>query len=257
MFDAFPRPMLFAHRGASSYAPENTLAAFELAVRQFKHQPPAVELDAKLSKDGKVFVFHDQTLERTTNGAGRVSDLTLEQLREFDAGAYFDLKFAGEKIPTLDEVFESIGGKALINVELTNYATLRDALNEHVADIVQHHNMSGRVIFSSFSSGNLRKMARLLPEVPRALLIYSGAIGSLQRTWAGILSTSYQALNPHFRSTTSQLVDLAHRKGQRVNVYTVNETGELLRLAKLGVDGIFTDDVLTAEEALSRYSTGA
>lgn len=249
--------MLFAHRGASGYAPENTLAAFELAVRQFKTQPPAVELDAKLSKDGGVFVFHDQTLERTTNGSGIVRNMTLDQLREFDAGSYFDEKFAREKIPTLDEVFEAIGNQAVINVELTNYATPGDALNEHVADIVRKHNLVDRVIFSSFLSGNLRKMANLLPEVPRALLIYSGTVGSLQRSWAGLWRTSYQALNPHYRSTTSELVTAAHRKGRRVNVYTVNQVEEILHLARIGVDGIFTDDVLRAEEALSTFRTDA
>ena len=116
MLTSFPKPMLFAHRGASAYAPENTIAAFELALQQFKNQPPAIELDAKLSRDGQVFVFHDLTVERTTNGKGKISDFTLQQLQELDAGPYFDQRFLGEKIPTLDSVFEVVGTKAFINV---------------------------------------------------------------------------------------------------------------------------------------------
>lgn len=257
MLDTFPKPMLFAHRGASAYAPENTLAAFELAVRQFKNQPPAIELDAKLSKDGQVFVFHDLTLERTTNGHGKVKDFTLAELQELDAGSYFDQCYASEKIPTLSDVFESVGKQAFINIELTNYASSGDALNEHVAELVVHHNLMNRVLFSSFFSGNLRKMARLLPEVPRALLIYRGIIGIWQRNWFVQFSTSFQALNPHFRDSTLRLVTAAHRKGQRVNVYTVNDEKEIRRLAHIGVDGIFTDDALTAEKALTEFRTSA
>ena len=132
-----------------------------------------------------------------------------------------------------------------------------DALNEKVAELVVRHNLAGSVIFSSFLSGNLRKMARLLPEVPRALLIQYGILGFLGRSWLVRLRTSYQALNPHFHDATPRLVEAAHRRGQRVNVYTVNESSEIQRLAKIGVDGIFTDDVLTAESALAEYRTSA
>jgi glycerophosphoryl diester phosphodiesterase len=253
MLNAFPKPMLFAHRGASAYAPENTLAAFELAVQLFKSQPPAIELDAKLSRDGKVFVFHDLTVDRTTNGKGKTADFALQELQELDAGSYFNQSFSGEKIPTLESVFETVGGKAFINVELTNYATPRDGLNEHIAELVTKHNLTKSVIFSSFLPGNLRKMARLLPDVPRALLTYHGIIGLIQRNVLVELMTSYQALNPDFRDTTLALVDSAHRKDRRVNVYTVNDPKEIRRLAEIGVDGIFTDDVLTSESVLIDY----
>lgn len=257
MLTSFPKPMLFAHRGASAYAPENTIAAFELALQQFKSQPPAIELDAKLSIDGQVFVFHDLTVERTTNGKGKISEFTLQQLQELDAGSYFDQRFLGEKIPTLDSVFEVIGTKAIINVELTNYSTPRDGLIEHVAELVTRHNLTNNVIFSSFLPGNLRKMARLLPDVPRALLTVRGILGVIQRSIWVELNTSYQAVNPDYRDTTLALVNAAHRKGRRVNVYTVNDPQEIQRLAEIGVDGIFTDDVLTSERVLEEYRNSA
>src|SRR3972149_8380299 len=106
MFERFPDPILFAHRGASAHAPENTLPAFELALDQ---GADGVELDAKLSADGQVVVIHDRTVDRTTDGHGRVSDLSLAVLRSLDAGGSYSDQYRGVKIPTLEEVFETIG----------------------------------------------------------------------------------------------------------------------------------------------------
>src|SRR5512143_222647 len=107
-----PRPVIFGHRGACAHAPENTLASFQMA---FEQGADAIELDAKLSADGKVVVMHDATVDRTTGGHGRVSSLTLAELRELDAGASFSENYRGQKIPTLEEVFESEGQKGIIN----------------------------------------------------------------------------------------------------------------------------------------------
>ena len=125
MLESFLKPMVSAHRGACKYAPENTIASFDLAVEQ---GADAIELDAKLSADGKVMVIHDQTVDRTTNGKGKVNQLTHQELKQLDAGSFFDPRFSGERIPTLDEVFESVGRKIFINVELTNYASRHDEL---------------------------------------------------------------------------------------------------------------------------------
>lgn len=114
------RPILLGHRGAKNYAPENTLAAFTLALEQ---GADGVELDAKLSADGVVVVHHDAMLDRTTDGKGPLARHTFAQLRELDAGSFFSEKFRGEKIPTLEEVFETVGKRAVVNVELTNYST--------------------------------------------------------------------------------------------------------------------------------------
>src|SRR5512141_2609782 len=101
MLENFPKPFLLAHRGASTHAPENTLPAFELALEE---GADGVELDAKLSADGKVVVIHDATVDRTTDGHGRVSELSLQELKALDAGASFGDRFRGVRIPTLDEV---------------------------------------------------------------------------------------------------------------------------------------------------------
>src|SRR5690242_12342962 len=103
MLESLSRPVIFAHRGACAHAPENTLASFELALAQ---QADAIELDAKLSADGFVVVHHDDTVDRTTDGKGRLKNLTLAELKKLDAGSSFAETFKGEKIPTLEEVFE-------------------------------------------------------------------------------------------------------------------------------------------------------
>jgi glycerophosphoryl diester phosphodiesterase len=108
MFAQIAQPAIFAHRGASAFAPENTMAAFELAVQE---KADAIELDAKLTADGQVVVIHDQTVDRTTDGRGRVGDMSLAQLRQLDAGSHFARAFQGERIPTLDEVLAALGDK--------------------------------------------------------------------------------------------------------------------------------------------------
>ena len=168
----WPRPLIFAHRGSSAHAPENTLAAFELAVAQ---GTPAIELDTKLSADGQVVVFHDATVERTTNGRGYVSKLTLSALRELDAGSFFSEKFKGEKIPTLEEVLETIGKRVFISIEFSNYYTFpHDGLVDKVCGLVKRFGLQDNVLFSSFLPSNLKRTRELLPEVPRALLALRG-----------------------------------------------------------------------------------
>ena len=139
--------MVVAHRGASAFAPENTLAAFCLAVEQ---GADAIELDAKLSADQQIVVIHDKSVERTTDGKGEVRRLTLGQIKSLDAGSFFSSRFAGEPIPTLAEVFEEVGKRVLINVELTNYASPTDDLVDRTAALVKQFGLEERVLFSSF-----------------------------------------------------------------------------------------------------------
>ena len=248
MFSELPTPAIFAHRGSSAHAPENTLAAFELAMRQ---EADGIELDAKLSADHQVVIIHDQTVDRTTNGTGRVRDFPLSGLRELDAGSHFDVAFKGEPIPTLAEVFEVVGNRTFINIELKNYESPNDPLPERVAELVIHHRMSDRILFSSFNPFVLRRIHHLLPEVPIGLLALPGRFGSLVRSWFGKFIVPYQALHPQLRDVTETLVRHAHRAGHKVNVYTVNQSAEMQRLFSLKVDGIFTDDPLLAKQVLA------
>ncbi len=242
MLNTLPQPVIFAHRGASAHAPENTLAAFELAVEQ---GADAIELDVKLSADGHVIVIHDATVDRTTGARGKVKDMSLAELRSLEAGSFFGARFQGEKIPTLEEVFETVGKKTFINVELTNYNTPRDHLVEFVCMLVKKFGMQKRVLFSSFLSGNLSNARGYLPEVPTGLLALSGILGLWPRSF-GFAFGKYDALHPNLKNATQQQVYFAHRLNKRIHVWTVNKEADLRRLFKWGVDGVFTDDAQLA-----------
>lgn len=237
MFEATNHPIIFAHRGASAHAPENTLAAFQ---RALDDGAPAIELDVKLSRDGQVVVIHDQTVGRTTDGRGKVGELTLAQLKALDAGSWFDSAFRGERVPTLDEVFTTFGRRLFVNVELTNYASPFDQLVPEVALAVRQHDLGEYVLFSSFFPHNLSAARKLLPQVPRGLLAFPGFKGGIQRVIGRFMDL--QAEHPFISDVTAGTVASAHARGRKVFAYTVNNLDEMRRLIDSGVDGIFTDD---------------
>ena len=184
-------------------------------------------------------------MDLTTNGHGKLSNLPLAELRELEAGGSFVGKFRGEKIPTLDEVFESFGKRAIINVELKNFSMPFDSLVEKVCEVVHRHGMQKNIIFSSFLPWNLKKAARLLPEVPRALITMRGRWGVWGRSF-GFNFGDYDALHPNLVDVTAQQVQRVHKLNRKINVWTVNAEEDMRRLIGWGVDGFMTDDPLLA-----------
>lgn len=247
MYNTLPHPTIFAHRGASAYAPENTLAAFELAVVQ---NADAIELDVKLSSDDQVVVIHDQSVDRTTNGKGRVKDMPLAALRELDAGSHFDVAYKGESIPTLAQVLETVGRKLFINIELTNYSSPSDSLPLRVSELIHSFGLAENILLSSFNPMVLRRIHKLLPTVPIGLLAHHRFSGALTRGWIGKVLVDYQAFHPELRDVSQDLVERMHQTGHRVHVYTVNQVKDMVRLYTYGVDGIFSDDPIRARETL-------
>ncbi len=242
LIDQFSPPIIFGHRGASKYAPENTLSSFKSA---FEQGALAIELDVMLSADEELIIIHDSTVDRTTNGCGKVNELSLDSLKKLDAGNKFSTKFKGEKIPTLEEVFDLTMGKYLINIELKNYHTPGDHLVEKVHESVVKRKMNNSVIFSSFLPGNLIKIRKLLPEVPSALLTLEGWVGKLE------LSPFLKFLSPHFIHPDYRLIDekfiqREHTRHRRVNVWTVDKEDDLRNFINAGVDGIITNDPILA-----------
>ncbi|MBI3159402.1 MAG: glycerophosphodiester phosphodiesterase [Chloroflexi bacterium] len=235
---ALPRPAIFGHRGASAHAPENTLAAFRLAHSQGAE---GIEFDVRLTGDGQVAVIHDDSVGRTTDGAGRVSRLPLAALREFDAGAWCDPAFAGERIPTLEEVLEMAGDDLILNIELKPAPGGRRALAAAVAARVRRHARQAQVLLSSFDRQALALARRALPETATGVLAMPGAAGGWAR-WRYAGRGPHRTLHLHHSDVSPRLLRRAHRAGQALFAYTVNAPEDLRRLFALGVDGIFTDD---------------
>jgi len=248
MLETFPHPILLAHRGDLTHAPENTLPAFSQAIQK---GADGVELDAKLTADGHVIVIHDETVDRTTNGKGKVASFSLDAIRKLDAGSWFDAKFAGTQVPLLEEAFEMVGKDKLINIELTNYFTPRDGLVLKVCELIKRHNNARQIIFSSFLASNLKIARQTLPEIPRGLLALPGLMGLWARSF-GFMFGDYQALHPHIKDANREQIQRAHRVKRRVHVWTANEPEDIQRLRDWGVDGLFTDDPGRAVQALGR-----
>jgi len=230
-------PQIIAHRGASAAAPENTLAAFNLAIDL---GADAVELDVDMTRDGVPIVIHDDTVDRTTNGHGAAAHLTLSEIKQLDAGSWKDAKFAGERIPTLEEVFEAIAKKIWINVELKKMSLKDNGLEEAVVRLIQKMNLRERVILSSFNPFAIRQAKQIDPSIPIALLTSSGEPMYLREGWLEFL-LSLEARHP--QHTQLKAKGMAHYKrgGKRVNVWTVDDPNDMKLFAGQGVDGIITN----------------
>jgi glycerophosphoryl diester phosphodiesterase len=241
MLAGLPTPAIIAHRGASAYAPENTLAAFKLAIEM---GADGIELDVRLSRDQEVVVIHDGRLGRTTDGNGLVSQTSLAELKGLDAGSWYGPKFKGETLPTLEEVIILVGGKAALNIELKGD---QETLINKTIELIQRYNLGDRVIISSFKTKALRKMHKNNPELPQGLLILPGLVGSWVRTISG-KSVPHQTIHPYFKDVNADMLRQAHQSHRPLLAWTVNNPEVMRRLFTMGVDGIITNDPLLARQ---------
>jgi len=218
------------------------LAAFEKAIEL---GADGIELDVHFCADGVPVVLHDFTVDATTDGSGRVADLTLAQLKQLDAGTRFDPAFAGERIPTLDEVLRAVGSRLLLNIELKSTSLGDNGLERAVVALVEQHDLSRRVLFSSFNPFSLRRAKRIAPHIPAGLLYDQGLSLPLRRAWLAFLAP-HEARHPHYKMVDARYMAWARRRGYRVNTWTVDDPAEMRRLIGLGVNGIITNvpDVL-------------
>lgn len=247
LYDLLSKPVIFGHRGASQAAPENTLASFDLAIRQ---GVKAFELDTMLTLDNQPVVIHDQTLERTTNGQGEVSQHSLAEIRALDAGSYFAKEFQGEKVPLLGEVLERYPTAILINIELKNYHQPQDGLARIVLDLVERLHMLDNVIFSSFLPSNLKIIREANREACTALLTPAGWAGFLARSRL-FMDCSPDMVHPNFRDVSAAYIKREHRRGRRVNAWTINQPDVARDLIRWGVDGLMGDDPVSLLELLA------
>jgi glycerophosphoryl diester phosphodiesterase len=238
---------VIAHRGASATAPENTLAAFQLAAEQ---RADAIELDVDLTRDGHVVVMHDATIDRTTDGHGRVGDLTLEEIRQVDAGSWKSAEFSGERVPLLEEVFAAVGQSLLINVEIKGMALRGNGLEAQVAALIVKCDLIDRVILSSFNPFALRRVKQIDARLGCGLLVAPDQPIFLRDAWLASLIPNLNARHPHHSQVNKAVVDQFHAQGLIVNVWTVNQAGIVHAMINAGVDGIIGDDPALIRETL-------
>jgi glycerophosphoryl diester phosphodiesterase len=238
------RPLIFAHRGACKVTPENTLPAFQAAIDL---GADGVELDVQYTIDGHLVVFHNPTLEATSDGKGRVTSHSLEELRRLDAGSWFGARFAGTRIPTLDEALDLLRGKLLVNIELKSLDRATVDIGKDVVAAVRGRDMADQVVLSSFNPFALRRARQAGPEIECALLLAPDLPGWTRWGLTRRLARA-DGLHPEAPMVDAAYMARARRLGLPVRVWTVNDQAEMRRLIALGVDAIITDlpDLLAA-----------
>ncbi|MGI6368876.1 MAG: glycerophosphodiester phosphodiesterase [Anaerolineae bacterium] len=220
--------MAIAHRGASSYAPENTRAAYDLALEMGARH---IELDVHLSSDGEVIVMHDDRVDRTTNGKGPVADFTLEALRALDAGSWFGAAYAGAQVPTLREVLERYAGPAHLHIELKGRTP---GLVPATIALVRAAGASPHVTLTSFSHDLLSEARPLAPELPMGWLVSQVDPETVTET----LRLGLEQLCPRADLLTPALVEELHGRGLIVRAWGVSDAALMRAAVEAGADGM-------------------
>jgi glycerophosphoryl diester phosphodiesterase len=226
---------VIAHRGFSAKAPENTLAAFQWAI---KTKADGIELDVHLTLDGEVVVIHDEKIDRTTTGQGWIKDFTIAELRQFQNGVWFSEEYSDQIIPTLDEVLELASNtELLLNIELKNNVIFYSGLEETVVHKVEHFGLEKQVVISSFNHTSLAYLHQFRPNWSIAALYEE----HLYKPWIYAKTFGASALHPIYTVVTEEMIEQCNQHGILVRPYTVNCTQDMKRFVDLQVDAIITD----------------
>ncbi|GIP40369.1 glycerophosphoryl diester phosphodiesterase [Paenibacillus sp. J31TS4] len=228
------KPLVIAHRGASSEAPENTLVAMRIGIEQGCE---GIEFDIHLTKDNQIVVCHDAKVDRTTNGTGAIRDMTLEELRQLDAGSWFDEKFAGEKVPTLEEVFALAPADMLLNIELKE--SYGGAIEPVLAELIRRHNRLDSVVVSSFFHKTLARLREIDPEIKVGALYAHDFLS--HRQFAESYPIPLTSLHPGYKYIPCEDIRESVAAGFKVYVWTVNHREDMEKLAACGVSGMISD----------------
>ena len=218
-----------AHRGASGLAPENTLAAFKKAI---EFQADFSELDVHLSKDGKVILMHDETVDRTTNGSGVVWELDAKELKALDAGSWFSADFTGEPVPDLQEVIHLVKGKMKLNIEI-KISGNEPNIAEKVVEIIRNNEFENDCFITSFDKEAVLRVKEIAPDLKTGLIFGTYSDDVFNGNWE-ILSVNHNLVNKEF-------MEKAAEKNLVVHTWTVNEKDRMQQMIDLGVDGIITN----------------
>ena len=228
--------IVIGHRGASAYAPENTMPAFELAREQGAH---GIEIDVHRTRDSRVVVTHDFTADRVSDGSGPVAEKTMDELGELDFGAKFDKRFTGVRVPILEDVLAFIrDNDLLLNIEIKMNPLRYDTeLVRLVADMIRGEKFFDRIIISSFDHKALVDVKKLCPGVKTGIL-YSCAMVDVW-TYAAHIGAEY--IHPEHRTLTAECASGCRSHGIGVNAWTADDPADIARLIGIGVDAVITN----------------
>jgi glycerophosphoryl diester phosphodiesterase len=233
-------PWIIGHRGYHAKYPENTLASFQAAIAA---ESSMIELDVMLSADRRMVVIHDETLERTTNGKGSVADLTLAELKQLDAGSWFDPQYANQTIPELSEVLDLFKDRAYVNIEIKSSAYEpshpADAVEKQVVDLLRHKNLLEACMISSFDVNILEQIAFMKNPPAIAFISKEPATRNTVQMCTRLNTFSW---HPDHRVVTRSQVEQMHDAGIRVFPYNVDTLADFTRMRNMEVDGVITKD---------------
>lgn len=226
---------IYAHRGSSGTHPENTIAAFRATAKLPVH---GVEFDVHMTKDHELVVIHDETINRTSNGAGFIKDLTLAELKEFDFGSWYSPQFKQETIPTLREVLYVFKDtEHHLNIELKSDVFPYEGMEQAIIQMLNDYRLEARVVISSFNHEMIRNFKQLAPPIETAILFMEVMIEPHKYAE----KVGADALHAFFPTVLRQMGEEAIASGKKVRVFTVNEPKYADTLKQIGVDAIFTD----------------
>ncbi len=233
-----------AHRGDKKNAPENTVPAFESAVRKGAHQ---IEFDVYLSSDGKAVIIHDATVDRTTNGSGKVEELTFDELRALDAGSWFDAKFAGVRIPTLRETLEVIPRTILCNVHLKNAPGVAEAATRTIVEMERLDHC-----FLACTIDQAETARAIEPKIRICNMSRQGGKRDLYVAKTLEIKADFIQFLRKIEGL-EEAVKKAHAQGVKANFFDANDPEKMRALVSAGIDYILTDDLDTCLKVLAEY----
>ncbi len=227
--------LIIAHRGYSGRAPENTLAAFKMALEA---GAKALELDVHQTKDGRLAVIHDGDLKRVGKRAGTIARLSWSDLGAVDVGSWYGAAFADERIPSLEEALDLAQGRAQVHVELKAGSAKYPGIEDNLARVMDSRQAWPWAPVSSFDHEALKAVRRLKPQARLGYLLGSTP---LSRAWQEMNALGAESLNVSVRQASALRVRQSHERGFKVFVYTVNDPKTLAKMAGLGVDGVYSN----------------
>ncbi|MGI6669882.1 MAG: glycerophosphodiester phosphodiesterase [Acetivibrionales bacterium] len=228
-------PVIFAHRGASMQAPENTMPAF---IKALELGAGGIELDVHLSSDGRPVVIHDEKVDRTSNGTGYVRDMAFNELKELDFGSWFSAEYKDTRIPGLEEVLELVAEwDGILNIEIKNGPVFYPGIERAVLDAVEKYDLARRTIISSFNHYSLVEIRRINPVIKTAPLYMAG----LYEPWEYARRLGAHAIHPLFYNIVPEVMNGCKLNNIIVNPFTVDHPEHIRAMVEAGVDGIITN----------------